>query len=277
MGLGKKYLMIHADDAGLSHSQNRATIECLKKGMVNSYSIMVPCSGFEEIAIFAKKYPEYDYGIHLTLTCEWNQSRFGPISPAHTVQSLIDEYGYFHKTREALRKHGDVDDVYVELKAQIEKALDFGLRPSHLDSHMFSVGASASFFNVYRKLGQEFNLPVLINLSLLQMVGLSKEALKKGDFIFEHAHFASFDDFQKGSLEKYYLHIIDNLNEGLNILLIHPAYDDDEMRELTVDHPNFGSVWRQMDFDTFTSKKTQSKLLENNIELVSWKEINLNT
>ena len=274
MDMNQKLLMIHADDAGLSHSQNRATMACLKEGMVNSYSIMVPCPGFDEIATFAKANPNYDYGIHLTLTCEWHNCRFGPTSPLSAVQSLVDGHGHFHKTRQELKEYGKAAEVYTELKAQIERALDFGLRPSHLDSHMYSIGASPQLFAIYKKLGQEYQLPVLLNKKLIQMAGLKpNHCLNDTDFCIDHVYLATFDDFKKGHLKSRYLEIVDQLAPGLNVLLIHPAFDDDEMKALTVDHPNFGSEWRQMDYDSFVDGETRSKLLENKVKLVSWKEI----
>ena len=96
-------LIIHADDAGLSHSENRATIECLKFGIVNSYSIMVPCPWFYEIALFARENPQYDMGIHLTITCEWERYKFGPITPLNDVKSIVDEEGYFYAKRDQVR------------------------------------------------------------------------------------------------------------------------------------------------------------------------------
>lgn len=266
--------MIHADDAGISASQNRATIQCLEKGIVNSYSIMVPCAGFEEIAHLAIEHPNFDYGIHLTLTCEWHAKRFGPVLPIKEVPSLVDEDGCFYKTRNDLAKHAMTDEVYAELKAQIEKALDFGLRPTHLDSHMYSVAATTELFSIYKKLGQELKLPVLINKTLMKMVGLDPRAnVSNTDFVIEHSHFAIWSDFENGHLISRYLEILDEITPSLNILLIHPAFDDKEMKQLTIDHPNFGSAWRQMDFETFTSNEIADKLSENEIQLISWKEL----
>ncbi len=270
----EKLLMIHADDAGLSESENRATIECLKKGLVSSYSIMVPCRGFQEIALFAKENPTYDHGIHLTLTCEWHGHRFGPVSPSEEVASLVDENGHFYKTRQELKEHAKPDEVRKELNAQLEMALEFGLRPSHIDSHMYSVGANPEFFEIYRELGKQYGLPVFINKKLLKDVGLQPDkVLKQNDFVVEHAHLATFEHFKKGHLKTFYLDAIENLPIGLNVLLVHPAPDNAEMKAITVNHPNFGSKWRQMDYETLTSEELRATLVENNVRLVSWKEI----
>jgi predicted glycoside hydrolase/deacetylase ChbG (UPF0249 family) len=267
----RKLLIIHADDAGLSHSENMATIQALEKGIVNSYSIMVPCAWFYEMALFAKSNPHIDHGIHLTLTCEWENYKFGPVSPVSEVPSLVDAQGYFFKTREELRKNASAEDVEKELQAQIEKALQFGLKPTHLDSHMYSVGANPAFFKRYRELGKKYNLPVLINKQLMEMVGLDPSLnIEKKDFLIDKTYVGEFKYFEKGGLADYYREILENLNNGFNLILIHPAFDDSEMKGVTLNHPNFGSEWRQIDYDYFTSEKTRLKLKENNIELVTW-------
>ena len=269
-----KLLIIHADDAGLSHSENRATIQSLNHGIVNSYSIMVPCPWFYEIAVYAKNNPQLDYGVHLTLTCEWESYKFGPVLPASEVPSLVDDHGYFFKSREEVRNHATAEDVEKELDAQIRRALDFGLKPSHIDSHMYSVGAHPDFFDVYRRLGKKYELPVLMGEELLEMVGLDfRENIEDDDFLADSVFCASYEHFESGKLSDYYVRTIENLSAGLNIILIHPAFDDDEMKGVTVNHPNFGSEWRQIDFDFFTNEKTRMLLQKSNVELVTWRDI----
>ncbi|WP_438425673.1 polysaccharide deacetylase family protein [Aquimarina macrocephali] len=269
-----KLLIIHADDAGLSHSENIATIQSLEKGFVNSYSIMVPCPWFYEMGVFAKNNPQFDNGIHLTLTCEWENYRFGPVLPVSKVPSLVDENGHFYKKREQLRKNASAEDVKNELQAQIEKAIKFGLKPTHIDSHMYSIGTSPEFFDIYRDLGKKYDLPVLINKQLMKMVGLNPELnIKEGDFLIDRTYVGELEHFEANKLNDYYNSILENLTSGLNLILIHPAFDDNEMKGVTVNHPNFGSEWRQIDFDFFTSEQNRSKLKKNNIELVTWNDI----
>src|SRR6476646_3494207 len=131
---GTKLIIIHADDLGETHAVNAAATQALEGGAVNSASMMVPCPWFPEIADFAKSHPDADLGLHLTLTSERVYYRWGPVAPADKVPSLVDQNGYFHhEWKEG--EHIDAKEVEIELRAQIERALAMGVRPTHLDSH----------------------------------------------------------------------------------------------------------------------------------------------
>lgn len=270
-----RLLIIHADDAGLSHSENQATIQTLQNGTVNSYSIMVPCPWFYEMAAFARSNPDYDCGIHLTLTCEWENYKFGPVLPAAEVSSLVDHNGYFYKTRQDFKSNAVLCEIKKELTAQIERALQFGIQPTHLDSHMCSVGVTPQVLEIYKGLGKTYNLPVFINKAFVESVRLSDEKYNFEDSILaDNLLIGYYADFEKGELKKSYEKALEGAVTGLNVFLLHPAYDDFEMQGITVNHLNFGSAWRQIDFDFFMSKQCRAKLKENNIQLVTWREIN---
>ena len=271
----KVYLMIHADDAGLCHSENRATIKCLEKGSMNSCSVMVNCSGFQEMASYLKRNPDFDHGIHLTLTCEWHYKRFGPVLSPGEVPSLVDENGHFFKDRKTLLENAEPEEVSKEVNAQIRRGIEYGLNPSHIDSHMYSMGISREFFDIYRAAGTEFGIPVLINSGLLSDIsGLDPaEVLGPDDFEVPFVHYGDFSDFSQNRLDAFYREKLENLEPGLHMILTHPAYDDPEMQEITRDHPNFGSAWRQIDTDFFTSKACKRVIEEKGIEMISWSEI----
>lgn len=127
-----KLLIIHGDDAGMCYSANIATAEALKKGIVTSTSVMVPCPWFLHFAEWAKGNPEADVGIHLTVTSEWDHYRWRPLSPADRVPSLVDKDGFFWRTTKELFEHAVLDEIDIEARAQIEMALRWGLNLLHI-------------------------------------------------------------------------------------------------------------------------------------------------
>ncbi len=270
----KRTLMIHADDAGLSRSTNAAIIRALKEGHVNSYSIMVPCAYLDEIAEFAANHSQYDYGIHLTLTCEWENRRYGPVLPVSDVPSLVDEQGFFHKTYEEFDANASPADVKKELTAQIDRALALGLRPSHLDTHMFVLYRSDAFVNIYKGLGKTYGIPVLLNAEFMKMFGRSpQEHIDAADIAVEKIHMAFPENFKDRTLGEFYRLVLDNLVEGVNMLLVHPAFEDAELKFITEGYEDFGAHWRQEDYDFFTSAECAAKLRENDISLTSWGDL----
>src|SRR5687768_12006397 len=123
-----KLLIVHADDLGMAHSVNAASIRGLESGLVNSASIMVPCPWFPEIAEYARKNPQADLGLHLTLTSEWTDFRWGPV--LRNVPSLLDPSGYLYKTEDVAAQNIDPREAEAEIRAQITRAREFGINPT---------------------------------------------------------------------------------------------------------------------------------------------------
>src|SRR5260370_13487094 len=131
-----KLLIVHADDVGVTHSVNAATIKALDTGLVNSASLMVPCPWFPEIADYAKSHPAADFGLHLTLTSERVYYRWSPVASNDKVPSLVDANGYFHHDWTATTTI-DPKAAELELRPHIHRAYIMGVRPTHLDSHQY--------------------------------------------------------------------------------------------------------------------------------------------
>ena len=162
-----KLLIIHADDIGVTHTENAASIYAMEKGMVNSGSIMVPCPWFPEIAAYAVSHPKADLGLHLVLTAEWKHYKWGPVLH-DKVPSLLTDQGFLTDGSVDLSKKASPEDVEKELRAQIERAIQFGIDPTHLDSHMGMLYGDQRFLEIYVKLGREYKMPVLINAAFQQ-------------------------------------------------------------------------------------------------------------
>lgn len=268
-----KLLIIHADDLGVSHSENRASIKAMEEGCVNSASIMVPCPWFPEVASYAKSHPDMDFGLHLTVTSEWKYYKWGATSATHDISSFIDDQGYFYAGVADVAANGKAASLQLELSAQVKKALKAGIEVTHLDAHMGAVMATPEFLEAYIKTGRQFKLPVLLDYGIPAMQSENiKSLITEKDVVVDALFTAMPTDFEKG-MEQYYTYVLNNLDSGLNVLLIHTAFDDEEMRAITIDHPEWGAAWRQADYDFFTSEQCKSLIESNSIQLVTWKEI----
>lgn len=269
-----KLLIIHSDDLAVSHSENIGSFLAMKAGVVNSASIMMPCPWVPEVAEYAKKNPETDFGLHLTLTAEWKYMKWGPVAPVDQVSSLINDYGYFYEDCLTFGQMADPKEVKIELRAQIEKAIKMGIYPTHLDSHMGCLLFSApEVFGAYLELGREYKMPVMVGRFFLKAAPQPfLDLMTDQDVVIEKAITAGPQDYKNG-MAQYYEDILNTIEPGVQILLIHTAFDDAEMQALTIDHPNWGADWRQQDFDFFTSNKAAELIKKNDIKLITWRDI----
>lgn len=266
---GTKLLIIHADDIGVSHSENAASFEAFAGGMVNSGSIMVPCPWFPEIAEYARNNPAADLGLHLTLTSEWNLYKWGPVTSRERVQSLVDDNGFFYADVQSVLAKATPADVETELRAQIERAKKFGIDPTHFDSHMGTLFYSPEFLKIYIALGREYKVPVmLMNAITSAYPGVTNE----NDVVIDQVFIASPDDYKNG-MEAFYSKTLRSVQPGVSCLIIHTAHDDAEMQAVTKGFVDYGSAWRQADLDFFTSDACRQILDEEKIQLITWKEI----
>ncbi len=269
-----KLLIIHGDDLAVAHSENQATFSAMENGSVNSASIMAPCPWLPEVADYVKQHPDHDLGMHLTLTSEWNYYKWGPVAPRGEVSSLVNDYGYLHDNCADLAKKADLEEVEKELRAQIEQAKAMGIEPTHLDSHMGCLFfQSPQLFEIYLKLGREYSIPTMVTRNILTMMPEAfQQKVTDRDILIDAAFMANPPDFQKG-MREYYTGILRNLEPGVSIIIIHTAFDNDEMRGVSIDHPDWGAAWRQADYDFFSSRECKQILEEEGIQLVTWREI----
>ena len=268
-----KLLIIHADDIGLSQSENAASIDAFKIGLVNSGSIMVPCPWFPEIANYAKENPDLDLGLHLTVTSEWKNFKWGG-SAEDKASSLETPQGFLYDNCTDFGKNAKLEEVELELRAQIERAIAFGIQPTHLDSHMGCLFfQSPDLFRLYLQLGREYKIPVLLSKEF--QAGLPAEVaqyISEEDLIIDRIIGAGEQNYADG-LADFYANALRSLQPGITEIIIHVAYDNSEMQAICVDHPGWGATWRQQDFDFFTSERCRKIIEEEGIKLITWREI----
>jgi len=269
-----KLLIIHADDLGVSHSENEASISALQNGSVSSASIMVPCPWFPEIANYASQHPTADLGLHLTLTAEWKFYKWGTVVPTSEASSLLNSKGFFPDNSAEVATKAKLNEVEKELNGQVERAKQFGIDVTHFDTHMGSLLGTTDLLKLYIKLGHKYKVPVLLHRGFAKaMLNINlDDYITKNDVVLDQIYMANPEDYKKG-MKNFYSGVINSLKSGLNIILLHAALDNAEMQAVTVDHPDFGSAWRQADYDFFSSEECKKILRDQKIQVVTWREI----
>jgi len=265
-----RLLVIHADDFGMNHSVNRATSEALLNHWITSASILVPCPWFLEAADFAKAHQDLDLGIHQALNSEWTTFRWGPVTSKGQVPTLLDDQGYLPLDTPAVAKNANPAQVEAELRAQVDRAQKFGVHITHLDTHMAALFSSPDLYKVYLKMGHSYHLPILEEWEgthgplgikppqeemLVQKVISIDPGVSAADWV------------------SWYEKQLSPLGPGVYEMIIHLAYDDDEMRGATFDHQDWGSAWRQQDLDMVKGAEFQKFLKDQGFILVGWKDL----
>ena len=275
-----KLLIIHADDAGMSHSVNSATLDALQKGIVSSAAIMVPCPWFLEMAEFARQHPEMDLGLHLTLTSEWKHYRWRPVADPSKVPGLIDEEGYLWKSVENVVGHATTQEVELEIRAQIDRAIAFGINPTHIDSHMGTLFATSGFLRVYLKVALEYGIPPMMvdpadpevkklleernisySESTIQEIYATKVPLLN--------HLNTGEDGNSYEIRKAaYYRAIRDIKPGVNQIIVHLAGNDTEIQNIT-------NAWQRRydEFRIFTDPELKNLIDDLGIELIGWRKM----
>ena len=231
-----RVVIVHADDVGMCQATVPAFFELMEGGLVSSGSAMVPCPWFREAASWARRTPDTDLGVHLTLTSEWDNYRWGPVANRDPGSGMIDTDGCFYRSPASMR-HPDTDACAAEMRAQVRMARDAGIDVTHIDSHMFVILAN-NLAERYVGLGFELGLPVLLTRQPAWVDILTPAALDRwedrGMPVFDHLReIPSIQDAD--TLRPAVAAIFDALPPGLTYMLMHPAHDSPELRAIGED------------------------------------------
>lgn len=268
---GTKLLILHADDLGVAHSVNDASFDALASGAVSSASIMVPCPWLLEVSVLAASHPESDLGLHLTLTAEWNNYKWNGVLCPEKNSSLLNDQGYFYDNTADVIKNANPEELRKELQAQVDRAVELGLKPSHLDSHMGALFQNPEVFRIYVETGLRNRIPVFVPK---QAAALFTTAFPQPEEVVPvNLPTMEYPQMESTQWINAYLRVLDELEPGLNELIVHLGHDDEELQAVTIDHPDYGAKWRSLDLEVVTSQEFRSALKERNIQLVTWRQI----
>jgi chitin disaccharide deacetylase len=266
---GDRVVIVHADDVGMCHATVPAFFELAAGGLVSAGSVMVPCPWFRQAAAEACRHPQADLGIHLTLTSEWENYRWGPVANCDHTSGLADASGCFYRAP-SLMKSPDPQVVLQEMRSQVRRARDAGIDVTHIDCHMFAMLAHG-LADAYVDLGFEFDLPVLMTRQPAWVETLTAVAIdqweERGVPVFDHLREMPLNQPADAMLEVA-KRIFEDLPPGLTYLLMHPALDTPELRAICTD-------WRQRvaDYETFGNPKLCDYVRQAGIHVIGWRPI----
>ena len=272
-----KLLIIHADDVGMCHSVNVATIQAMEKGVVTCAAIMMPCPWMPEIARYCREHPDADFGLHLTMTSEWKDYRWRPVSPMTEVPGLIDNEGFMpHDVPEVVQKAKPAE-VEKEIRAQIARAKQFGINPTHVDSHMGTLFA-APFFPVYTRVAKEMKIPPMVLRATPERIKKSAEFgldFAKIEKELDAGKFPMLDileeDVEGNTLKtrrEFFYNLLRNLKPGVTEIIVHLAMNDDEVKHIMNGWQN-----RYNEFLIVTDPKTRQLIDSLGIKLIGYKDL----
>ena len=265
-----KLLILHADDIGVAHSENAASFDALDKGVVSSGSIMMPTPWVTEVAEYAKSHPNADLGLHLTMNAEWNTYRWGGVAPHDKTPSLHDADGTLPRSTDTVAKRAKQNEVETELRAQIDRAYAIGIKPTHVDSHMYALYSTPELFRTYTRVVRSYKLPFLAVFD--SPTSAIRAELTPSDIVPDKV-IMRLEKGTPAEWRQYYLDAIKNLKPGLTVILVHLGYDDAELRAVTTGWDSWGADWRQRDVDVLNSAEFKQALKDNNVTLVTWRDV----
>ncbi len=270
LAAGTRALIIHADDSGMCHGANVATRDALNSGAVSSTAVMVPCPWFPEFAAMCREHPEWDVGVHLTHTAEWQQYRWAPV--LSDVPGLVDGEGYLWRDGRGAAQ-ATADEVERESRAQIDRAIEFGIRPTHIDTHMGVMGYSSDYAEAYHRLASDYGLPVTVRGPLSDdvraRVGAAVAALVdsgSAPVVSRSSVGVESVDFEPRLRE--YHDALCALEPGVTQITLHLGTDSEEMAAIMPVH-----IDRVNDLRAFSDPSTRALIEDEGIELVQWRDI----
>lgn len=251
-------LIIRCDDIGMSHSVNTAAQELLDTGLPVNFSVMFPCGWVPEAVEIMKKYDNVSIGVHLVLNSEWQEYKWGPVAGGKAVPSLVDKNGYFFPTRALFEENNPkFDEVETELRAQIERALQTGLRISYMDYHMGTAASTPEYQALLMKLAKEYR------------IGISR-------FYGEQDSKSIYSVDPELKTDSLVLFIKNLPKDGTYLMVFHIGRTFPEMNAMTDTHP-WGlkemSRHRQAELDALTSFEFRSALKKKKVSLLTYDQL----
>lgn len=280
----KRYLIINADDFGVSHSVNKAIISLLNKKRISSATLMPNASCYSEAALWSKKNSD-NIGLHLSLVNDDSKFKHRSLSGK---KSLENEQGFLFENIQLFRKSARTKDLKKEINLQFAKLITSGINISHVDVHRYAIYPTISpliFRYLLSQCKEHKNLPIrwCRNGNYLIVEGIpglcdSDNAAKffaamsdfygvpVPDFVFKFPYRNVFASY--GEKKAAFINLIHNLPSGISEVHIHPAVESDELKEV---NPTWAE--RIMEYQLMLDNDVVEALNTAEVEIITYKDI----
>lgn len=256
-----KLVVLSCDDLGAFHASNEGVLRALHEGSATCASLMVPTPWARHAVQHLR--PGDDIGVHITLVSEHPEYRWGPLTYAPSLQSGD---GGFPSTLDDLWEHADPEEVRRECRAQVERAMQWGVDVTHLAPHLTAITLRPEFFGVYLDVAVEYRLPVRLPSSIsANDAGFDFRGLAREEGVFFPDHFDH--DWSSGSRTRV-MKAIASLQAGVTEIHVQPVIDSPEVRAL-------GDVCQGWidDFNFVTSAELRDALRNAGATLIGYRDI----
>ncbi len=223
-----RLLILSADLMGSTHAATAAGLTALRDGCATTSTLMMPGPWARHAADQLANAPTLDVGIHLTLNAELEDFRWAPLTHA---PSLLDGDGGFPRTPADLWDHADIDEVRRECRAQVERAISWGVDPTHLTTHLLALQQRPEFFDVLLDVACEAGLPVRLESETETAAGFPFRRLAAEEGVLMPDHFRLVRGGARGHLDA----VLADLPAGVTEVALAPALAAEEIRAIDPD------------------------------------------
>ncbi len=274
-----RLVILHTDDIGMCQATLTAFADLWNFGTATSGAVMTPCAWFPAVAAFCRENPDVDMGVHATLNCEYSAYRWGAVSTTDPNSGLLDDDGYLHNRSETTADLAKPEAVAGELAAQIKKAVQGGIRITHVDSHMGTI-FHPKFIQTY--LGQSIGagVPAMqprVNAIGVEAMGASEEELvllgplttqleAQGMPLVDAIIMMPLHQ-PEGQLE-IAKQLLSQVPVGITHFIYHPAVDTPELRAICPDWPS-----RVANYETFMDPAIKQFVQAEGIHLIGYRAL----
>lgn len=263
--------IFNADDFGISQGVNAAIIQAYNEGILNSASLMVNQKYAAQAIEAAKQMPNLETGLHINLTNE------NPTANPQDIPLLVDKNGKLKNgfvnllLLSLIHRRSFARQVETEIRAQVNKYLQGGLKLSHIDGHRH-VHLIPAVFKVVQNLSGEYQIGRIrvMNENIFNTVkqNKSKSYLFDGGLVkYAVLRFLSWWNGYKSDVYFYTILFTCKISaaqfENVKIppkyraveIMIHPGRPDiDRQFPQDVWDENILSPWREVELKTLLNK-----------------------